>query len=165
MGLHTMAGGHPLGLSWQMGKVRKRDKPVYIPKHCTLRNRIIYSCCSSLMIFKLQPCGGRWSVSRVTRARCNARISGGCTDCGGIPIDPIPITFSKSPPWKANLLTPQSNLHKSLQHDMGSESRDLWSEGRGGHTSAACMFKKQLLHMTHMVQSHAGDMVRNNNIL
>lgn len=57
----------------------------------------------------------------------------------GIPIDPIPITFNKSPPCKAYLHTPQSNFHKSLQHDTVSEPRDLWVK-EGGHTSAASMF-------------------------
>lgn len=144
---------------WQMSKVRKRDKAVYI---LTWRNQIIYSCCATLlMIFKLEPCGGRSSVSRVTRVRCNARISGRCTDCGGISIDPIPITVGKSPPCKANLLTPQSKLHKSLQHDMDSESGDLWSEGRAAvTTSAACMFEKQLLRMSHIVQSHTAPVYR-----
>lgn len=47
----------------------------------------------------------------------------------GIPIDPIPITFSKSPFCKAYLLTPQSNFRKSLRHDKAWESGDLWLKG------------------------------------
>lgn len=114
--------------AWQMSKVRKRNKLVYIHTLTLYPVSAHYGACSCatlLMIFKLEPHGGRWSVSRVTGVRCKVRISGGCAECGRIPIDPIPITFCKSPPCKANLLTPQSNLHKSLQHDTASESGDL----------------------------------------
>lgn len=138
---HTMAGGHPLGLDLtneqgqeerqtglqphSLANLNSSESFLHIMEPDPFRPVVP----TPLMMFESEPCGGR--RSRVRRARCDARISGGCSECGGIPIDPIPITFGKSPPCKANLLTPQSNLHKSLHLDMASESGD-WCLGGGG---------------------------------
>ena len=98
------------------------------PLGIDIYNSYLWKCCLNRHT-TLAVVGLMWHECGIMRCQDLRRMCWLWQGFHGIPIDPIPITFSKSPLCKAYLLTPQSNFHKSLQHDRVSEAGGFVIEG------------------------------------